>query len=137
MAPGFCPFLIEGGNLVPNRPVYYGYAILTKAIRPGARVAPCRIAGGQDADGHTRVHVAALIGPAGSAAVVVVNDGAKPKKIVLRGLPTQALYHYWYDSTLPDGLQGGVSVRVGTDALVVKPMSINAFTAWQWDTLKP
>ena len=137
MAPGFCPFLIEAGSLVPNRPVYYGYAVLTKAIRPGARVAPCRVAGGQDADGHTRVHAAALIGPTGAVAVVVVNDGATPKKIMLRGLPTQELYHYWYDSTLPDGLQGGVSVRVGKGPLVVKPMSINAFTAWQWDTLKP
>ena len=67
----------------------------------------------------------------------MVNDGAEPKEIVLRGLPPQDLYHYWYDSTLPDGLQGGSVIRVGASPLVVKPMSINAFTRWQWDTLKP
>ncbi len=138
-ATGFSPFTLINGKVEPKRPVYYGYAVITKAVRPGARVAKSETQGGRDAGGTERVHSATVINPDGSIAVLLVNDGLESKSVHLKGLSAAGLNQYWYDSTLPDGLQGGVSVSTsGNDVTVsLKPMSVNALTTWKWGRLKP
>ncbi|MHB1458621.1 MAG: hypothetical protein ACYC0V_17060 [Armatimonadota bacterium] len=136
MAPGFCPFVSNNGDWEPYRPVYYGYAVITKAVHSGDRVAECKVMRGLDEHGCKRVHAAALISQKGNVSIVIINDGAKPKEIILRGLSKSKLYHYWYDSTLPDGIQDGGLIN-SNSSVSIKPMSINAFTSWKWSSLKP
>jgi hypothetical protein len=134
---GFNPFTSVNGKLQPKPAVYYGYAVLTKAIKAGMQVATTEIQGGKDADGTQRVHAATLTGSGGAFTIVLVNDGRESKTIHLVGSQRPRLYHTWYDSTLPDGLQRGVEVAPGKTTVVLKPYSINALTSWQWDRLKP
>ena len=71
-----------------------------------------------------------------TAAALLVNDGLKAKRVVLKGLSGRKLYHYWYDATLPEGLQRGHDVGADT-AVELPPLSISAVTTWPWERLKP
>lgn len=134
---GFNPFALVNGKLEPKRTIYYGYAVLTKAVRPGARVTAITLEGGKDAEGAQRVHAAAVTNPDGSVSILIANDGLKPKQVTIKGIAGRRLFHYWYDSTLPDGLQRGKSAIQGDGTDVIPPMSINAITTQEWDRLKP
>lgn len=106
--------------------------------RHGARVATTEVKGGRDANGVQRVHVAALSCPGGERAlVVVVNDGFRPKTIRVAGLGSRTGHHYWYDATLPDGLQRAKDVDPAKETITVRPLSVNAFTTWAFDRLNP
>ena len=134
---GFNPFVLVNGKLQPKRSVYYGYAVLTKAIRPGMQVVAAALQGGKDAEGGQRVHVTALTKAGGELSLILVNDGLQSKTVHVQGVNGYRLYHYFYDSTLPDGLQRGSDLASDDTTVVLKPMSINALTSWQWDRLKP
>ncbi|MHB0998121.1 MAG: glycoside hydrolase [Armatimonadota bacterium] len=134
---GYAPFLVDGTKLQPHRSVYYPYSILTKAIRPGARVAGCDISGGDDSAGYRRVHATALIGADKSFALVIVNDGNTSKTVRVTGLPARKLNHYWYGADLPDGLVKGRTLKSGASEITIPPMSMNAFVSWHWKKLKP
>jgi hypothetical protein len=134
---GFNPFVAIDGKLQPKRSVYYGYAVLTKAIRPGAQVADTQVQGGNDASGAERVHAVALVDAKNALSIIIVNDGLEPKSIRLSGTQRPRLYHYWYDASLSDGLQHGKDLTSEETVAVIPPLSINALTSWEWDRLKP
>lgn len=134
---GYSPFTVDGANLQPHRSVYYPYAILTKAIRPGMRVVSCNLQDGRDSAGYQRVHASALAGDNGAFALIIVNDGTRSKTIEIDGLPKTELHHYFYDSKLSDGLQKGKSLIPGAQYVTIQPMSVNALVSWQWKELKP
>jgi len=134
---GYAPFLVDGMKLQPHKSVYYPYSILTKAIRPGARVARCVISGGDDAAGYKRVHAAAFVGADGSFALVIVNDGNTSKTVSIAGLPGKKLNQYWYGADLPDGLVRGKPLKSGAEVITVPPASVNALVSWEWKQLKP
>lgn len=134
---GFSPFRNVDGKLAPNRANYYGYALLTKSVRHGARVAGLTLKGGRDANGVLRVYAASLSYPDGGRTLVVVNDGSRPKTVRVEGLGSRKSHHYWYDATLPDGLQQAKDVDLAKETVTVRPMSVNAFTTWPFDRLKP
>ena len=77
--------------------------------------------GGKDADGTSRVHAATLTGAGGVYTILLVNDGAQSKTVHLTGSQRQRLYHTWYDSTLPDGLQRGTEIVPGETTVLLKP----------------
>jgi len=134
---GFNPFTLVNGKLQPKPSVYYGYAVLTKAIKAGMQVAVTDIQGGKDSDNTQRIHAATLTNAAGDFTLLLVNDGGQPKTLHLTGSPRPRLYQYGYDITLPDGLQRGPEIAPGETTVTLKPYSINALTSWQWDRLKP
>jgi len=134
---GFNPFVNVDGKLQPKRSVYYGYAILTKAIRSGVQVAATEVQGGNDEAGASRIHAAALVGAKNTLALVIVNDGLQPKTVRMGGSQRPLLHHYWYDSTIPYGLQHGMDLAPDGVSIVLAPLSINALTSWEWDRLKP
>lgn len=134
---GYAPFLVDGMRLQPHRSVYYPYSVITKAIRPGARVAKCEVSGGSDSAGYKRVHAAALVGPNGSFALVIVNDGNTSKTVEIAGLPGRGLNHYLYGADLPDGIVKGKALKSGAARVAIPPMSVNALVSWQWKRLKP
>lgn len=134
---GFNPFVLTNGKLGPKRSVYYGYALVTKAVRAGGRVASTAVQGGKDAGGMQRVHAAVLSMPDGSLSVLLVNDGLKPKTVRITGMPGRKLFQYSYDDGLPDGLQRGSAVGPDAPTVTLAPLSINALTSWEWDRLKP
>ena len=90
---GFNPFTSVNGKLQPKPAVYYGYAVLTKAIKAGMQVATTDVQGGKDADGTQRVHAATLTGAGGAFTIVLVNDGRESKTIHLIGSQRPRLYH--------------------------------------------
>lgn len=134
---GYSPFLVDGTNLTPHKSVYYPYSILTKAVRPGMRVAKCDITDGNDSAGYKRVHASALTGDDGAFALIIVNDGNEKKTIRISGLPKKRLYSYNYGADLPDGLQAGKELRAGQGSITVQPMSVTALVSWEWKQLKP
>lgn len=134
---GYSPFLVDGNKLQPHRSVYYPYSIVTKAVRPGMRVAKCDVIGGNDSAGYKRVHVSALTGDDGAFALIIANDGSEKKTIRIDGLPEQKLYSYWYGANLPDGLQAGKVLRPGQTGITIQPMSVTALVSWEWKQLKP
>ena len=134
---GYCAFAIKDGVASP-KPTYYGYSVLTKAIRPGSKVIPIKLTrGGLDSEGYKRVHCCVLSGPGDKLTVLIINDGLTSKKVSLRGLPARAFHHYYYDSTLPDGIQQSKPVKAGEATVTVPPGSINALVTWPWNALKP
>ncbi len=90
---GFNPFVSVNGKLQPNPSVYYGYAVLTKAIKSGMQVAATEVQGGKDADGTQRLHAATLVGTGRAFTIVLINDGAQSKTIPLTGSQRPRLYH--------------------------------------------
>ncbi len=134
---GNCPFLIEDNKLKPKKPVFYPYSLLTKSIRPGMKSVKCNIDGGFDSAGYKRIHAASVADDNGLFALIIVNDGLAKKIIKINGKPDKKLYHYSYDSSLPDGLIDNKPIDRFTNEVEIKPMSVNALVSWKWDSLKP
>ena len=134
---GYCAFDIKDGVATP-KPGYYAYSVLTKAIRPGSKVVISKLArGGMDSGGYKRVHCSILSGPGDKLTILIINDSQSSKKVSLKGLPKRAFNHYYYDSTLPDGIQQAKGIEAGETSITVPPGSVNALVTWKWDALKP
>jgi hypothetical protein len=120
---GFNPFVSVNGKLQPKPAVYYGYGVLTKAVKAGMQVATTEVQGGKDADGTQRVHAATLTGAGGVFTILLVNDGTQSKTIRLTGTQRPRLYP---PSTTPPSQTASSAAQKSPSA---KPPSSSNLTA--------
>ncbi|MBM4030701.1 MAG: hypothetical protein FJ291_02830 [Planctomycetes bacterium] len=120
----------------PYRPVFFPHALLCHAATKGADVLTTATRGGLDENGVPRVACTVLSHRDTGTAVILVNDGFQPKKVMLSfdaklpgGIPLR-LGHLSYDASLPPGLVKGADIAVtdGKAALTLPPRSVHALS---------
>lgn len=130
----FCAFRAENHHIVPNKQNYWPWAMVTRWTVRNSDVLASEISGGTDALGRKRVRAVALRAPGGQTTLIVTNDGTKPKdmSISLTKAGPGKWRHYYYDSSLPDGVREMTVSRDKTTLRSTLPAeSVNVFTTFE------
>ena len=122
----------------PYRPVFFPHALLCRAAPRGATVLATRVEGGRDENRVARVTCTALHQRDTGLAIVLVNDGFKPKSVTVRLDPKLALGatprfgHLSYDASLPESFvkHADATAAQGRLTLTLEPRSIHALATW-------